>query len=224
MMQKNLTCRTLKEAQKDMVSYGFAFIPANLLFMALGVLLLILAQKQGVSVPEAGDELLPMFAASGRLGDAVVVFFTIGMVASSFSSADSALTALTTSWCVDMMDNPEDERLRKRVHIAMAAVFVLFILVFRVINSTSVIDAIYVMCGYTYGPLLGLFAYGLLTKRGVRDRMVPFFAIAAPLICFGLDQMATRVWGYKFGYELLMLNGLLTFLFLYLSSIKLKTR
>lgn len=224
MMQKNLTCRTLKEAQKDMVSYGFAFIPANLLFMALGVLLLILAQKQGVSVPEAGDELLPMFAASGRLGDAVVVFFTIGMVASSFSSADSALTALTTSWCVDMMDNPEDERLRKRVHIAMAAVFVLFILAFRVINSTSVIDAIYVMCGYTYGPLLGLFAYGLLTKRGVRDRMVPFFAIAAPLICFGLDQMATRVWGYKFGYELLMLNGLLTFLFLYLSSIKLKTR
>lgn len=222
MMQKNLTCRTLREAQKDMCSYGLAFIPANLLFLSLGVLLLMLAQKQGIAVPEAGDELLPMFAASGRLGTAVVVLFTIGLIASSFSSADSALTALTTSWCVDMMERPGDERLRKRVHVGMAVVFVLFILGFRAINSTSVIDAIYVMCGYTYGPLLGLFAFGLLTKRSVNDRAVPFIAVAAPLFCFALDQLATHVWGYRFGYELLMLNGLLTFTMLWASGRKIK--
>ena len=218
MMQKNLTCRTLREAQKDVCTYGFAFVPANLLFMSLGVLLMMLAQRDGIALPASGDELLPMFAATGRLGSMVTVLFTIGVVAASFSSADSALTALTTSYCVDIRERPADERLRRRAHIGVAVVFVAFILLFRMLNSTSVIDAIYVMCSYTYGPLLGLFAFGLTTRRPVSDRLVPYIAIASPLLCFAIDTVAQSLWGYKFGYELLMLNGMLTFAGLWMSG------
>ena len=211
MMQKNLTCKSLREAQKDVCTYGFAFVPANLLFMALGVLLMMLAQKEGTPLPAAGDELLPMFAATGALGTIVTVFFTIGIVAASFSSADSALTALTTSYCVDICERPEDERLRRRAHVGIAVVFVAFILLFRMLNSTSVIDAIYVLCSYTYGPLLGLFAFGLLTRRSVNDRLVPYVCLASPLLCYALDITAQHLWGYRFGYELLMINGAFTF-------------
>ncbi len=217
MMQKNLTCKTLREAQKDMCTYGFAFVPANLLFMCLGVLLVLLAQRQGVALPSSGDELLPLFAATGRLGSVVVVLFTVGIVAASFSSADSALTSLTTSYCVDICGRHDDERLRKRAHVGVAVVFVLFILAFRAINSTSVIDAIYILCSYTYGPLLGLFAYGLLTKRGVNDRVVPYVAVASPVLCYVLNDVVGRTTGYQFGYELLMLNGSLTFAGLWMS-------
>lgn len=220
MMQKNLTCKSLREAQKDVCTYGFAFVPANLLFMSLGVLLMLLAQKEGLAIPESGDELLPMFAATGALGTAVTVFFTIGIVAASFSSADSALTALTTSFCVDICSRPDDERLRRRAHIGIAVVFVGFILLFKVLNSTSVIDAIYVLCSYTYGPLLGLFAFGLLTRRTVGDRLVPYICIASPLLCYALDMVAQHVWGYRFGYELLMINGALTFAGLWASKAK----
>lgn len=218
MMQKNLTCKTLRDAQKDMCTYGFAFVPANLLFMCLGVLLMLLAQRQGVALPQAGDELLPMFAATGRLGSVVVVLFTVGIVAASFSSADSALTSLTTSYCVDIRGRKDDERLRKRAHLGIAVVFALFILVFRVVNSTSVIDAIYILCSYTYGPLLGLFAYGLLTKRSVNDRVVPYVAVASPIVCYVLNDVVAHATGYQFGYELLMLNGALTFAGLWLLS------
>lgn len=220
MMQKNLTCKTLREAQKDMCTYGFAFVPANLLFLSLGVLLVALAAKDGVALPAAGDELLPMFAATGRMGMAVVVMFTVGVVASSFSSADSALTALTTSYCVDLRSRPGDEKLRKKVHFGMSVAFVVFILLFHSLNSTSVIDAIYVLCSYTYGPLLGLFAYGLLTRRGVSWRMVPWIAVASPVICFAVDSLSKTMFGYTFGYELLMLNGLLTFAGLWITGRK----
>ena len=220
MMQKNLTCKTLREAQKDMCTYGFAFVPANMLFMALGVLLMLLAQKQNVALPAMGDELLPMFAATGTLGQSVVVLFSLGIVAASFSSADSALTAMTTSFCVDIKEKADDEKLRKRVHIGMAVIFATLILMVDAVNSTSVIDAIYILCSYTYGPLLGLFAYGLLTKRGVNDHVVPYIAIASPMICFALDKTVASTTGYQFGYELLMLNGLLTFLGLFLSGRK----
>ena len=220
MMQKNLTCKTLREAQKDMCTYGFAFVPANMLFMALGVLLMLLAQKQNVALPAMGDELLPMFAATGALGQSVVVLFSLGIVAASFSSADPALTAMTTSFCVDIKEKADDEKLRKRVHIGMAVIFATLILMVDAVNSTSVIDAIYILCSYTYGPLLGLFTYGLLTKRGVNDRVVPYIAIASPLICFALDKTVASTTGYQFGYELLMLNGLLTFLGLFLSGRK----
>lgn len=211
MMQKNLTCKTLREAQKDMCTYGFAFFPANLLFLALGVLLVQLASQKGVPLPANGDELLPMFAATGQLGTAVVVLFTIGIVAAAFSSADSALTALTTSFCIDIAGRGGDERLRRRAHIAVCMVFIAFILLFRAINSTSVLNAIYTLCSYTYGPLLGLFAFGMLTKRQTLDAAVPYIAIASPLVCLAIDHLVPVLTGYHFGYELLLLNGALTF-------------
>ena len=212
MMQKNLTCKSLGDAQKDMCSYGVAFLPTNLLFMALGVLLMMFFQQVGKPLPSSPDELMLYPVAGGLLGSAVEVMFTIGVVAACFSSADSALTSLTTSLCVDICEQPTDEILRKRAHFGMAVIFVIFILVFGAVNSTSLIDAVYILCSYTYGPLLGLFAYGLLTHKTVNDRMVPYVVLASPLICFLLDYMVMQLWNYKFGYELLMLNGLLTFL------------
>lgn len=216
MMQKNLTCKSLREAQKDMCSYGLAFVPANLLFLSLGILLMMLSHREGIAIPCATDDLLPMFAATGSLGSLVIVLFTIGIVAASFSSADSAMTALTTTWCVDIMEKKDDERLRKRTHLGFALLFVVFILAFKALNSTSVIDAIYIICSYTYGPLLGLFAFGLFTRWQVKDRYVPYIAIISPVICFAIDTITRQITGYEFGYELLMVNGLLTFVGLYL--------
>jgi Na+/proline symporter len=215
MMQKNLTCKTLRGAQKDMCTYGVAFLPANLLFLSLGVLLTMWYQKQGLTIPVMSDELLPTYVE--QTGSLVMILFALGIVAASFSSADSALTSLTTIYCVDVMGRKDDERLRKRTHVAVCAIFVLFILFFKAVNSTSLIDAIYIICGYTYGPLLGLFAYGLLTKQGVNDRLVPYIAVVSPLLCYAIDEGVGRTIGYHFGYELLMLNGLLTFAGLYVS-------
>ena len=220
MMQKNLTCKTLREAQKDMCTYGLAFVPANLLFLCLGVLLSMLAQQEGIALPSSGDELLPMFAATGKMGNMVVVLFTIGIVAASFSSADSALTALTTTYCVDIKEKADDEALRHRVHAGMSVVFVIFILLFKTFNSTNLIDAIYILVSYTYGPLLGLFAFGLFTKYQVTDRWVPYFAILSPILCYALNVLAQQLWGYHFGYELLMLNGAFTFAGLYITRKK----
>ncbi|MBF1557836.1 MAG: sodium:solute symporter [Prevotella salivae] len=216
MMQKNLTCKSLREAQKDMCSYGLAFVPANLLFLSLGILLMMLSHREGIAIPCATDDLLPMFAATGSLGSLVIVLFTIGIVAASFSSADSAMTALTTTWCVDIMEKKDDEKLRKRTHLGFALLFVVFILAFKALNSTSVIDAIYIICSYTYGPLLGLFAFGLFTRWQVKDRYVPYIAIISPVICFAIETITRQTTGYEFGYELLIVNGLLTFVGLYL--------
>ena len=224
MMQKNLTCKTLREAQKDMCTYGFFFIPANLLFLVLGVLLIMLTQQQGLQLPANTDDLLPMFAATGKLGTTVTVLFTIGIVAACFSSADSALTALTTSFCVDIKERPNDEGLRRRVHLGICVVFAVFILLFRAVNSTNIIDAIYTLCSYTYGPLLGLFAFGLFTHRQPTDHYVPFIAIASPVACYLLDILTAHFTGYTFGYELLMLNGLLTFLGLWVFSKRQQTK
>ena len=210
MMQKNLTCKSLRDAQKDMCTYGVAFVPANLLFLALGVLLVMLGRR------ETGDALLPAFVAQG--GMTVMVPFAIGIVAAAFSSADSALTSLTTSYCVDIRGRAGDERLRKKSHLMISMLFVVMILLFRLLNSTSVIDAIYVMCGYTYGPLLGLFAFGMVTRRMPRDRFVPYICIASPLICYAIDSLVFMWTGYRFGYELLMMNGALTFLALWAVS------
>ena len=216
MMQKNLTCKSLREAQKDVCSYGLAFVPANLLFLSLGILLMMLSHREGIAIPCATDDLLPMFAATGCLGSLVIVLFTIGIVAASFSSADSAMTALTTTWCVDIMEKRDDEKLRKRTHLGFALLFVVFILAFKALNSTSVIDAIYIICSYTYGPLLGLFAFGLFTRWQVKDRYVPYIAIISPVICFAIETITRQTTGYEFGYELLMVNGFLTFVGLYL--------
>ena len=218
MMQKNLTCKTLRGAQKDMCSYGVAFLPANLLFLSLGVLLTMWYQRQNMALP-AGDDLLPQYISlTSNLSSLTSCIFVLGIIAASFSSADSALTSLTTIYCVDIRKRVGDEQLRRRVHVAMCAIFVLFILLFNALNSTSLIDAVYIIVSYTYGPLLGLFAYGLLTKRSVDDSKVPYIAVASPFLCYLLDYAAGCFVGYHFGYELLMLNGLLTFIGLRLTS------
>lgn len=223
MMQKNLTCRTLREAQKDMCCYGLAFLPANLLFLSLGVLLVFWYQQHGMSVSVMGDELLPAYiqsAAGSSLFSLYSSLFVLGIVAASFSSADSALTSLTTIYCVDIRERPDDERLRKVVHLVMCVLFVLFILLFKTVNSTSLIDAIYLIVSYTYGPLLGMFAFGLLTRRAVNDHIVPYIAVASPLVCYAIDWLAANVADYHFGYELLMLNGMLTFAGLWLTKLR----
>ena len=212
MMQKNLTCKTLRDAQKDMCTYGVAFVPANLLFLALGVLL---SMVLGTSLK--GDELLPSFILSS-FHPLTLHLFILGIVAASCSSADSALTSLTTCFCVDIRRQPDNESLRKKMHVVMCLIFVVFILLFRAFNSTSLIDAIYTLASYTYGPLLGLFVFGLFTKKQTNDRLVPYICIASPLVCYALDTITQHLWGYHFGYELLMLNGLFTFLGLSIKS------
>ena len=224
MMQKNLSCRNLREAQKNMYSYGVSFVPVNLLFLSLGVLLLLLASQQGLALPAAGDDILPFFAAEGRLGFATLVFFTIGIIAAAFSSADSALTALTTSFCIDILgiertDDQHAEKKRKWSHFFISVVFIGFILLFKAANNDSIIDAIYTIASYTYGPLLGLFAFGLFTKWQPRDKFVPVVAILSPFVCYAIDRAVYESTGYQFGYEMLMFNGLLTFVGLSLLSI-----
>ena len=211
MMQKNLTCRTLRESQKNMCCYGLAFVPVNLLFLSLGVLLTMLAANLNVPLPENTDTLLPMFAATGKLGLWAQVLFTLGIVSASFSSADSALTSLTTTYCIDIRRQATDERLRRRAHLGICTLFVACILVFRYAQSTSLLDAIYTIVSYTYGPLLGLFAYGLFTRRHVLDGATPYIAVAAPLLCLGIARASYALFGYTFGYELLLLNGAITF-------------
>lgn len=222
MMQKNLTCRSLREAQKDMISYGVAFLPVNALFLGLGVLLYTFCDQSGLTPPASGDALLPWLVSSGALGAWVVVPFTIGIVAAAFSSADSALTALTTTVCVDLLGIEEKandstalrddraERIRRRVHLLMVAAFFACIVIFRLAPNDNILNAIYVMASYTYGPLLGLYTFGLFTRRHPDDRRTPIVCILSPVICAILDAGAPVWWGYTFGYELLMLNGLLT--------------
>ncbi len=224
MMQKNLSCKNLREAQKNMYSYGLSFVPVNFLFLSLGVLLLLMASHTGLTLPEKSDDILPFFAAEGHLGFATLVLFTIGIIAAAFSSADSALTALTTSFCIDILgiertDDKEAEKKRKWSHFFISVVFIGFILLFKAANNDSIIDAIYTIASYTYGPLLGLFVFGLFTKWRPRDRFVPYVAIASPFICFTIDRVVYQSTGYQFGYEMLMFNGLLTFTGLALLSV-----
>jgi Na+/proline symporter len=208
-----------------------AFLPANLLFLALGVLLVMWYRQQRMTLP-AGDELLPNYIAEASAqaktaagsswlalqASFLEIVFVLGIVAASFSSADSALTSLTTIFCVDILKQSENEQARKRVHLMMCLLFVVFILVFKAVNSTSLIDAVYTIVSYTYGPLLGLFAFGLLTRRSASDRWTPYIAVAAPLLCFAIDYGVGRWLDYRFGYELLMLNGMLTFAGLWLTG------
>ena len=225
MMQKNLSCKNLRDAQKDMTAYGLAFLPMNMLFLALGVLLYGYCAQRGIATPEHTDELLPMLASGGYLGAIVPVMFVIGIIAAAFSSADSALTALTTSFCIDILglergsvSREKAAGTRRRVHLMVTLAFILFILAFKALNSTSVIDAVYIMASYTYGPLLGMFAFGMFTRRQPRDKYVPIVAIISPVICYLASLAATTFTSYRFGYELLLLNGLLTFLGLLLLS------
>lgn len=228
MMQKNLSCKSLKDAQKNMYTYGFAFTPVNFLFLSLGVLLLSLAAQKNIALPALNDDILPMFCTSGILGHSILIFFTIGIIAAAFSSADSALTALTTSFCVDILGVEKEEarkakRTRLMTHFLISILFAIIILIFKAVNSRSVIDAIYMIASYTYGPLLGLFVFGLFTKKHPRDKYVPYICILSPLICFATDYLVKQYTGYAFGYEMLMVNGAITFFGLWAASVKHKT-
>ena len=173
------------------------------------------------------DDILPMFCTSGVLGNSILIFFTIGIIAAAFSSADSALTALTTSFCVDILGIEKEQamqakRTRLAVHLGISLLFAIIILIFKAVNSRSVIDAIYMIASYTYGPLLGLFVFGLFTKMKPRDRWVPFVCLLSPIICLTTDWLIKKHTGYVFGYEMLMLNGALTFLGLWFCTLKTK--
>jgi Na+/proline symporter len=208
MMQKNLSCRSLSEAKKNMYSFSVALIVVNVFFLALGALLYLYAQQIGLDIPK-GDDLFPLVALQGDLGLGVGVFFILGLIAAAYSSADSALTSLTTSFCVDFLDIEKKEnsrKTRKYVHIAFSLLLVVAILIFKAINDDSVISALFKVAGYTYGPLLGLFAFGIFTKWNIKDKAVPIVAVLSPVIAYVLQLYI------PFGFELLMVNGGITFL------------
>lgn len=216
MMQKNLTCKNLKDAQKNMITYGFAFAPINLLFLSLGILLLLFASQFNIALPADSDQILPLLATE-YLGFPVLVFFTIGIIAAAFSSADSALTALTTSVCVDILnikreDAVKAKKTRQKVHVVVSFIFLLVILFINYIQQGNILDTIYKVASYTYGPLLGLFFFGLFTKMNIRDKYVPFVCILAPIISSILEYTLLKVYNYKVGYEILLFNGFVTVL------------
>jgi SSS family transporter len=217
MMQKNLSCKNLKEAQINMFSFSFVLVFVNLFFLALGALLYIYAETKGIEIPTRSDDLYPMLATQGYLNITVGVFFIIGLIAAAYSSADSALTALTTSFCIDIINIENkplkiQEKIRKQVHIGISLLMALVIILFRLINDDSVISAVFTAAGYTYGPLLGLFAFGLITKISIKDKWVPVVCILSPIICYILNIYSKDIFfGYQIGFELLLLNGILTF-------------
>jgi len=218
MMQKNLTCKNIGDAQKNMFWFTIILVIVNFLFLSLGIMLYLYAETKGIALPTKSDELFPLLATEHFSAFAGIVF-VLGIVAAAYSSADSTLTALTTSFCIDFLEidrrYPADQRVkvRQRVHVAFSLVMILAILMFYWINDQSVINSVFIIAGYTYGPLLGLYAFGLFTTWQVKDKWVPFLAVSAPVLTFLISQNSERfLWGYKFGFEALILNGLLMFL------------
>jgi len=217
MMQKNLTCKNIKEAKKNMYWFSFILVPVNFMFLVLGLFLYVYAAKMGIAIPERSDDLYPILALH-YFSPFVGIVFLLGIIAAAFSSADSALTSLTTAFCVDFLNlkkYAEKKREQKRllVHIGFSILLFLIIVVFRIINNDSVITAVFKVAGYTYGPLLGLYSFGLFTKWRTKDSLVPYVAIIAPILTFLVSTYSNKIIpGYNMGFELLILNGLLTFL------------
>lgn len=218
MMQRNLSCKNFKDSQKNMITSGISQFFVILLFLMLGVLLYTFTARQGIDNPAKSDELFPMIATGGYFPGIVGVLFIIGLISAAYSAAGSALTALTTSFTVDILGvkgKTEETivKIRKRVHVGMAVVMGAVIFVFNLLNNTSVIDAVYILASYTYGPILGMFAFGIFTKKQVRDKYIPVVAIASPILCYIL-QRNSEAWfgGYQFSYELLIFNALFTFI------------
>ena len=217
MMQRNLSCKNFKDSQKNMITSVISQFFVILLFLMLGVLLYIFAANQQIAV-EKSDELFPLIATGNYFPAIVGILFIIGLISSAYSAAGSALTALTTSFTVDILGTKGKSeetvvKMRKKVHIGMAVVMGITIFVFNLLNNTSVIDAVYILASYTYGPILGLFAFGIFMKQQVRDKYIPLVAIASPVLCFIL-QKNSEAWfgGYQFSYELLIFNALFTFI------------
>lgn len=222
MMQKNLTCRTLGDAQKNMFWFTIILVVVNLLFLSLGIMLYLYAETRGIALPSRSDELFP-FLATQHFSAFAGIVFVLGITAAAYSSADSTLTALTTSFCYDFLEierkyAPEKRvAIRKKVHIAFTGLMYVLILAFYFLNDQSVINSVFIIAGYTYGPLLGLYSFGLFTKLKTNDRWVPAIAVIAPLLTFLISSNSEKwLWGYKFGFEALILNGALMFLGLYL--------
>ena len=214
-MQRNLSCENPRDSQKNIITSGLVQLVINLLFLMLGVLLYLFIDSKGIARPEKSDELFPMVATQGYLPLAVGILFIIGLISSAYAAAGSALTALTTSFTVDILgiknkSEAQIQKSRKNVHIGMAVVMGLVIFVFNLLNNTSVVDAVYILASYTYGPILGMFAFGILMKRSVRDKFVPYIAVIAPIICFFLQKLTIAVWDFHFGYALIIVNALIT--------------
>lgn len=226
MMQKNLSCRNIREAQKNMFTFSGIIFFVNLLFLFLGAILLLYIQDKGITV-QSSDDIFPTVAIR-YLGPVAGIVFLIGLISAAFPSADGAITSLTTSVSIDFLrldkrQIPEKTktRIRYAVHLTIAALFFISVLVFSALNDEAVIDKLFTIAGYTYGPLLGLYSFGMFTKRRVRDGVTPVIAILSPVICFFLSQYSVELLnGYKFGFELLLLNGFLTFAGLWMFSRK----
>jgi len=216
MMQKNLSCRSEKDAQKNLYWFSGALVIVNLIFLSLGALLYIYANEKGITANK--DELFPEVALNGELGVGVGLIFILGLIAAAYSSADSALTSLTTSFCVDILDFEEegDQRkqikTRKMIHLMFSLILVGVIMIIKSLNDDSVIDSLFKLAGYTYGPLLGLYAFGMITKWKVKDRFVPIVCLFSPLITYYIGENSEIWFNYKFGFELLILNGFITFI------------
>lgn len=220
MMQKNLSCKTLRESQKNMTLLSLILVPVNLLFLFLGASLFVYASKMGIAIPELTDDLFPTLAIN-HFGVVAGSVFFLGLIAAAYSSADSAITALTTTFTIDFlginkrdnMSTKSKERLRYKTHFFITSLIIFVIVLFREINDQAVIAKLFTIAGYTYGPLLGLFAFGLFSKKALNDRYVPLVAIASPLICLLLSSFSDQLlFGYKFGFEILIVNGALTYL------------
>ncbi len=224
-MQKNLTCKTLPAAQKNMLVFSASFVLVVMLFLSLGVALYQFASFSGIEVPFETDKLYPTLALN-HLGMAVGIAFLLGITAAAFSSADSALTALTTSFCVDFLgmdveQSAKSKRTRTLVHIGFSAILVLVIIAFKIINNQSVVIAVFKAVGYTYGPILGLFIYGMFFVKKPNDRLVPVVAIISPVLTYVISSFSKQMFnGYEFGFELLILNALLMILGLLLIKSK----
>ena len=227
LMQKNLSMKTIGEAQKNMFTFTGIFVVMNIFFLSVGALLYLFASRNGIDVAalKTPDHLYPEIALN-HLNVVPGIIFMLGLTAATFATTDSALTALTTSFCVDFLhfdkkaDQNDPALLRKRhfVHVGFSILMVLVIMVFKLINDDSVVNAIFKAAGYTYGPLVGLFAIGMLTKRAVTDRWVPFICLASPMICYFIDLNSLNWIGYALGFELIILNGLITFLLLWITG------
>ena len=226
MMQKNLTCRTLRDCKVNMFSFSFFFLVTNVFFLVLGALLYIYADQEGIVLPAKSDEVFP-FLALNYLGVVTGLCFLLGITAAAYSSVDSSLTALTTAFCIDFLKmHPEAAGQGKRrvlVHVAFSLLMVLVIVLFRELNDSSVITTLFTAVGYTYGPLLGLFVFGLTTKWHVRERLIPFICILSPVLSYLLACNSEKLlFGYRFGFEILLLNGAFTFLGLWLARRRIK--
>lgn len=227
MMQKNLSCKNLREAQVNMQTFSITLFAVNLMFLFLGAVLLMYAQRYSLHVGST-DDLFPTIAIK-YLGSFAGIVFLFGLISAAYPSADGALTSLTTSFCIDFLNfnkrsgltDQKKRKMRYIVHVSVAIIFLVVIIIFRTINDKAIIDKLFTIAGYTYGPLLGFFSFGLFTKWEVKDKWVPFVAFISPLVCYGLSTFSVILLnGYKFGYELLILNGLITFAGLFLLRIK----